>query len=117
MWEWIARLFKGLFSPKGVTQIGKDNHAVSIQVFNYKPVPSGEGNGTHVLPPPHFVIPFALTPDRVRDFEAVPSGYSIGVKLRDTNRLGTEVEKVADLLHGKRRAAPGDDAGLLEGSV
>ncbi len=35
--------------------------------------------------------------------------------LRDTNRLGTEVEKVADLLHG-RRQAPGEDAGLLEGS-
>jgi molecular chaperone DnaK len=35
--------------------------------------------------------------------------------LHDTNRLGTEVEKVADLLQN-RRPAPGDDAGLLEGS-
>jgi molecular chaperone DnaK len=37
--------------------------------------------------------------------------------LRDTNRLGTEVEKVADLLQSNRRHAPGDDAGLLEGSL
>jgi molecular chaperone DnaK len=37
--------------------------------------------------------------------------------LRDVNRLGTEVEKVADLLQNKRRQAPGDDAGLLEGSL
>jgi molecular chaperone DnaK len=37
--------------------------------------------------------------------------------LRDTNRLGTEVEKVADLLHNKRRHMPGDDAGLLEGTL
>jgi molecular chaperone DnaK len=36
--------------------------------------------------------------------------------LRDTHRLGTEVEKVNDLLqHGRR--PPGDDAGLLEGSL
>jgi molecular chaperone DnaK len=34
--------------------------------------------------------------------------------LHDTNRLGTEVEKVADLLQN-RRPTPGDDAGLLEG--
>jgi molecular chaperone DnaK len=34
--------------------------------------------------------------------------------LHDTNRLGTEVEKVADLLLN-RRSTPGDDAGLLEG--
>jgi hypothetical protein len=37
--------------------------------------------------------------------------------LRDTARLGTEVEKVADLLQNKRRQTPGDDAGLLEGSL
>jgi molecular chaperone DnaK len=37
--------------------------------------------------------------------------------LRDTNRLGTEVEKVADLLQNKRRPSTGNDVGLLEGSV
>jgi molecular chaperone DnaK len=37
--------------------------------------------------------------------------------LRDTARLGTEVEKVADLLQTNRRRTQGDDAGLLEGSV
>ncbi len=38
--------------------------------------------------------------------------------LRDANRLGVEVEKVADLLHNKRRQASDDgDAGLLEGSL
>ena len=37
--------------------------------------------------------------------------------LRDTNRLGTEVEKVAELLQNNRRATPGDDAGLLEVSL
>jgi molecular chaperone DnaK len=37
------------------------------------------------------------------------------VVLHDTNRLGTEVEKVADLLQN-RRPVPGDDAGMLEGS-
>jgi hypothetical protein len=37
--------------------------------------------------------------------------------LRDTNRLGTEVEKVAELPQNNRRATPGDGAGLLEGSL
>jgi molecular chaperone DnaK len=37
--------------------------------------------------------------------------------LRDTNRLGTEVEKVAALLQHGQRSTPGDDAGLLEGSL
>jgi molecular chaperone DnaK len=37
--------------------------------------------------------------------------------LRETSRLGTEVEKVSDLLHNKRRHPPTDDAGLLEGSM
>jgi hypothetical protein len=37
--------------------------------------------------------------------------------VRDANRLGTEVEKVAELLQNNRRATPGDDAGLLEGSL
>ncbi len=37
--------------------------------------------------------------------------------LRDAHRLGVEVEKVADLLHNKRRQTPSDDAGLLEGSL
>jgi hypothetical protein len=37
--------------------------------------------------------------------------------LSHTNRLGTEVEKVADLLQNNRRAKPGVGAGLLEGSL
>jgi molecular chaperone DnaK len=37
--------------------------------------------------------------------------------LRDTNRLGTEVEKVAEALQHGHRPTPGDDAGLLEGSL
>jgi molecular chaperone DnaK len=36
--------------------------------------------------------------------------------LRDTNRLGTEVQKVGEWLEQGRRAGPADDAGLLEGS-
>jgi hypothetical protein len=37
--------------------------------------------------------------------------------LRDTNRLGTEVQKVSEWLEQGRRAGPEDDAGLLEGSA
>jgi len=37
--------------------------------------------------------------------------------LRDTNRLGAEIEKVADLLHNRRRQTPGNDEGLLEGAM
>jgi hypothetical protein len=37
--------------------------------------------------------------------------------LRDANRLGTEVEKVAELLQNGWRQTPSDDAGLLEGSL
>ena len=36
--------------------------------------------------------------------------------IRDVRRLATEVGKVEGLLEGNRRPAPGDDAGLLEGS-
>jgi molecular chaperone DnaK len=60
---------------------------------------------------------------RLTEIAAQARGLSQRVKseplavLRDTNRLGTEVEKVADLLQNKRRSAPGDDAGLLEGLV
>ena len=36
--------------------------------------------------------------------------------LRDTRRLGTEVDKVEELLKEGRRQTPGDDAGLLEGT-
>jgi hypothetical protein len=60
---------------------------------------------------------------RLTEIAAQARGLSQRVKsdpvsvLRDTNRLGTEVEKVADLLHNRRRLAPGDDAGLLEGSL
>ncbi len=36
--------------------------------------------------------------------------------LRDLNRLGTEVQKVGEWLEEGRRAGPGDDAGLLEGT-
>jgi molecular chaperone DnaK len=39
----------------------------------------------------------------------------IGV-LRDVRRLGTEIAKIEEQLSGRRRAADGDDAGLLEGS-
>jgi hypothetical protein len=59
---------------------------------------------------------------RLTEIAAQARGLSQRVKteplavLRDVNRLGTEVEKVADLLQNKRRPAPGDDAGLLEGS-
>jgi molecular chaperone DnaK len=59
---------------------------------------------------------------RLTEIAAQARGLSQRVKteplavLRDTNRLGTEVEKVADLLQNKRRQTPGDDAGLLEGS-
>jgi molecular chaperone DnaK len=60
---------------------------------------------------------------RLTEIAAQARGLSQRVKteplsvLRDTNRLGTEVEKVADLLHNKRRQGPGDDAGLLEGAL
>ncbi len=36
--------------------------------------------------------------------------------LRDTHRLGTEVQKVGEWLEQGRRAGPAEDAGLLEGS-
>jgi hypothetical protein len=36
--------------------------------------------------------------------------------IRDARRLGTEVDKVAARLDGRRRGAGGEDAGLLEGS-
>jgi molecular chaperone DnaK len=60
---------------------------------------------------------------RLTEIAAQARGLSQRVKsdplsvLRETNRLGTEVEKVADVLQNKRRQAPGDDAGLLEGSL
>jgi molecular chaperone DnaK len=60
---------------------------------------------------------------RLTEIAAQARGLSQRVKsdplsvLRDTNRLGTEVEKVADFLHNKRRHTPGDDTGLLEGSL
>jgi hypothetical protein len=37
--------------------------------------------------------------------------------IRDARRLGTEVNKIEELLKEGRRAAAGDDAGLLEGSA
>ncbi len=58
---------------------------------------------------------------RLTEIAAQARGLSQRIKteplavLRDTNRLGTEVEKVANLLQN-RRLTPGDDAGLLEGS-
>jgi hypothetical protein len=60
---------------------------------------------------------------RLTQIAAQARGLSQRVKsdplsvLRETNRLGTEVEKVAEALQVKRRKAPGDDAGLLEGPV
>jgi ATP-dependent Clp protease ATP-binding subunit ClpA len=60
---------------------------------------------------------------RLTEIAAQARGLSQRVKseplsvLRETNRLGTEVEKVADLLQNKRRQTPGEDAGLLEGSL
>jgi hypothetical protein len=36
--------------------------------------------------------------------------------LRDVHRLETEVQKVVDWMEQGRRAGPGDDAGLLEGT-
>jgi molecular chaperone DnaK len=60
---------------------------------------------------------------RLTEIAAQARGFSQRVKseplsvLRDANRLGTEVEKVSDLLHNKRRQSPDDDAGLLEGSL
>jgi molecular chaperone DnaK len=60
---------------------------------------------------------------RLTEIAGQARGWSQRIKtdplavLRDTNRLGTEVEKVAELLQNNRRATPGDDAGLLEGSL
>jgi hypothetical protein len=60
---------------------------------------------------------------RLTEIAAQARGFSQRVKteplavLRDANRLGTEIEKVSDLLQNKRRQAPSDDAGLLEGSL
>jgi hypothetical protein len=58
---------------------------------------------------------------RLADIAGQARGLSQRIKTephavsRDTRRLGTEVEKIAEQLEGRRPAA-GEDAGLLEGS-
>lgn len=60
---------------------------------------------------------------RLSEIAAQARGWSQRVKsdplsvLREANRLGAEVEKVANLLRNERRPAPSDGAGLLEGSL
>jgi molecular chaperone DnaK len=58
---------------------------------------------------------------RLAEIASQARGFSQRIKtepqdvIRDARRLGTEVEKVAGQLEG-RKQTPGDDAGLLEGS-